>query len=428
MTNKRPGIFFGWWNVLTGFFGMGLGYAMFTVFAFGTFVRPLEAEFGWSRGDMSFALTMNNIAIVIASPLLGVLIDRLGVRRVLIPSVTLMAIAVLSMTMLTGSIWHLYALYFLIPFLGAGTLPASYSRVILAWFSRRRGIALGICLSGFGVGAAVVPSFAQWMIDNYGWRMAYVGFTAAVLFIALPLAIFLFRERPEDMGLYPDGETSDNTAEDAPVTDPNIGHTLAGAARTRSFWLILVSFLLIGLGITSIIAHLVPMLIDRGVEPRIAALCMTSLGIGLIVGRLIAGALMDYFFAPWVAAFFLCGLIAGIVILATGATGGLVFVAAICIGLATGSEISEIAYICGRYFGPKAFGTIYGTLFAAFQFGSAFGAPLLGTWYDRAGNYIGVLWFVAGLVTIGTILIALLGPYPKLNQTSGIRDQGSENR
>jgi MFS family permease len=125
---------------------------------------------------------------------------------------------------------------------------------------------------------------------------------------------------------------------------------------------------------------------------------------------------MDYFFAPYVTALFLCGLIAGIVILATGTTSGLVFVAAICVGLATGSEISEIAYICGRYFGPKAFGTIYGIMFAGFQFGSAFGAPVLGKWHDRAGDYIGALWFIAGLVTIGTILIALLGPYPNLRR------------
>lgn len=420
MTKTRPRIFYGWWNVLTGFFGMGLGYAMFTVFAFGTFVRPLEAEFGWSRGDMSFALTMNNIAIVIASPLLGLLIDRYGVRRVLIPSVILMSMTVLSMTQLTANIWHLYALYFLIPFLGAGTLPASYSRVIIAWFSRHRGIALGICLSGFGVGAALVPGVAQWMIDGYGWRMAYVGFAAAAFFIALPLVIFVYRERPEDMGLYPDGDETIRELGNAPVTDPSIGLSPVEASRTGSFWLILISFLLVGIGITAIIAHLVPMLIDRGVEPRIAALCMASLGIGLIFGRLIAGVLMDYFFAPYVTALFLCGLIAGIVILATGTSSGMIFVAAICVGLATGSEISEIAYICSRYFGPKAFGTIYGILFAAFQFGSAFGAPVLGKWHDRAGDYIAALWFIAGLVTIGTILIALLGSYPNL--------KGSENR
>jgi MFS family permease len=417
MAKSHSRIFYGWWNVLTGFFGMGLSYAMFTVFAFGTFVRPLQAEFGWSRGEMSFALTMTNIAVVIGSPALGVLIDRLGVRRILIPSVILMAATVLAMTTLTGNIWHLYALYFLIPFLGAGTLPASYSRVIIAWFARRRGLALGICLSGFGVGAALVPSFAQWMIDTYGWRMAYVGFAAAVMCFALPLAIFVLRERPEEMGLHPDGDKADSPTQSAPVTDPDIGNTAAEASRTGSYWLILISFLLIGIGITSVLAHLVPMLIDRGIEPRIAALCMTSLGIGLIFGRIIAGILMDYFFAPYVTALFLCGLIAGVVILATGTTSWLVFVAAIGVGLATGSEISEIAYICSRYFGPKAFATIYGIMFAAFQLGSAFGAPLMGAWHDHAGNYIGALWIVAGIVTIGTILIAVLKPYPDLAET-----------
>ena len=119
-------VFYGWWNVATGFVGMGLSYAMFTVFAFGTFVKPLQEEFGWSRGELSFAFTMTNIAVVIASPCLGLLIDRFGVRRVLIPSVILMSITVASMSMLTANIWHYYALYFLIPFLGAGTLPQSY--------------------------------------------------------------------------------------------------------------------------------------------------------------------------------------------------------------------------------------------------------------------------------------------------------------
>ena len=121
---------------------------------------------------------------------------------------------------------------------------------------------------------------------------------------------------------------------------------------------------------------------------------------------------MDYFFAPYVAAFFLLGLLGGIIILATGTAGALVFVAAICVGMATGSEISEIAYICSRYFGPRAFGLIYGLMFAAFQLGSMVGSPLMGLYYDRAGDYIGALWVVAAIVLVGTVLIVLLGPYP----------------
>ena len=425
------GIFYGWWNVATGFVGMGLSYAMFTIFAFGVFVRPLEEEFGWSRGELSLAITMTNFAVVLASPCLGFIIDRFGVRRVLIPSVIMMGLTVASMALLSANLWHFYALYFLIPFLGAGTLPQSYSRVLIAWFERRRGIALGISLAGFGVGAMLVPVVAQLMIENYGWRMAYIGFAAAVFVLALPMALFVVKETPEEMGSAPDGGPARNSDDDnSEISVPSVssvannsnsgnksavpvsGLSCPQAARTRSFWLILFSFMLVGIGITSIIAHLVPMLTDRGVAPAVAALCMSSLALGLIAGRLLSGFLMDYFFAPYVAACFLLGLLGGIIILATGTAGALVFVAAVCVGMATGSEISEIAYICSRYFGPRAFGLIYGLMFAAFQLGSMVGSPLMGLYYDRAGDYIGALWVVAAIVLVGTVLIVLLGPYP----------------
>ncbi|MGI9228911.1 MAG: MFS transporter, partial [Gammaproteobacteria bacterium] len=166
---------------------MGLSYPMFTVFVFGTLIAPLQAEFGWRRGDISFALTMTNIGVIIASPLLGLLIDRYGVRKVLLPSLILMGLTVASMYLLSADIRHLYLLFFLIPLLGAGTLPQSYSRVIIAWFVRRRGIALGLTLSGFGVGAMLAPIFMQYMIENQGWRIAFIFFSAAIFFIALPM-------------------------------------------------------------------------------------------------------------------------------------------------------------------------------------------------------------------------------------------------
>ena len=104
----------------------------------------------------------------------------------------------------------------------------------------------------------------------------------------------------------------------------------------------------------------------------------------------------------------------GVVILATGTAGPIVFFAAVLVGLATGSEISEIAYIVSRYFGPKAFGQIYGVMFAAFQLGSAMGAYAMGRYFDSAGNYINALWLVAVLVAVGIVLIVLLKSYPDL--------------
>lgn len=413
--NSRT-VFYGWWNVASGFVGMGLSYAMFTIFAFGTFVRPLQEEFGWSRGELSFAYTMTNIAVVIASPCLGLLIDRFGVRRVLIPSLVLMGLTVASMSLLTANLWHYYALYFLIPLLGAGTLPQSYSRVLIAWFNRRRGLALGISLSGFGVGAALVPIVAQMAIEGFGWRFTYLGFALALFALALPMALFVLHESPLDMGLLPDGDLPEAGAagETSHLPQGEVpGLSARQAARTSTYWLVLLSFLLVGIGLTGILAHLVPMLIDRGVAPQTAARCMSSLGLGIIFGRIFAGYLMDYFFAPYVTAGFLLGMVCGITILASGATGNLVFLAAVLVGMASGSEISEIAYICSRYFGQKAFGTIYGIMFAAFQAGAAFGAPLMGIYHDRAGDYVAALWFIAGLVLLGALLIALLRPYPE---------------
>ena len=419
MAKTRSRLFYGMSNVASGFVGMGLCYGMFTIFAFGSFVGPLQEEFGWSRGELSFAITMANIAVVIASPCLGILIDRYGVRRVLIPSVVLMAITVASMSMLTANIWHYYALYFLIPFLGAGTLPQSYSRVLIAWFNKRRGIALGFSLSGFGVGALLIPIVAQMTIGAFGWRVSYLFFAAAVILLALPMAIFLMKETPEALGFSADEEQQDGEqAEIDVIIASEIGLSGKEAVRTSSYWLILSSFLLVGVGLTGIIAHLVPLLIDRGVEPATAALCMSGIGLGIIFGRILAGFLMDYFFAPYVTSFFLLGMVAGIIILAMGTTGPLVFVAAVCVGMASGSEISEIAYICSRYFGQKAFGQIYGFMFAAFQLGACFGAPLMGIYHDKVGNYIGALWLLAAIVFLGAILIALLKPYPDLQKVS----------
>jgi len=392
----------GWWNVLAAFVGLGLSYAMFTVFVFGILVTPLQAEFGWSRAEMSLALTITNITVVFGSPALGFLVDRVGVKRLLLPSITLMGLAVAAMSLLQGNIWYFYLGFFAITLLGLGTLPLSYSRVLIGWFDKKRGLALGVALSGFGVGGALVPEVAATMTELYGWRSAYQLFAVMVLVVSLPLALLVLREAPIESSALRD--------QDSPVKfELSAGKAMHG----RNYWLILASFFLVGIGITSILSHLVPMLMDRGMSYQAAARAMSTLAFALIFGRMLAGYLMDHFFAPYItAAFIVFGLAGGIILLALGAVGWQAYVAAALVGLATGSEISEIAYIVGRYFGQLAFGLIYGVMFAAFQLGSAISAPLMGYYYDSHGDYIGALWGVVALVLLGAVLIARLSPYP----------------
>ena len=392
----------GWWNVLAAFVGLGLSYAMFTVFVFGTLVTPLQAEFGWSRAEMSLALTITNITVVFGSPALGFLVDRVGVKRLLLPSITLMGLAVAATSLLQGNIWYFYLSFFAITLLGLGTLPLSYSRVLIGWFDKKRGLALGVALSGFGVGGALVPEVAATMTELYGWRSAYQLFAVMVLVVSLPLALLVLREAPVESSALPE--------KDLPV---KFELSTGAAMRGRNYWLILASFFLAGIGITSILSHLVPMLMDRGMSYQGAARAMSTLAFALIFGRMLAGYLMDHFFAPYItAAFIVFGLAGGIVMLALGAVGWQAYVAAALVGLATGSEISEIAYIVGRYFGQIAFGLIYGIMFGAFQLGSAISAPLMGYYYDSHGDYIGALWGVVALVLLGAVLIARLSPYP----------------
>ncbi len=398
----------GWWNVLAAFVGLGLSYAMFTVFMFGTLVKPLQAEFGWSRAEMSFALTITNITVVFGSPALGFLVDRIGVKQLLLPSIAMMGLAVAAMSLLQGNIWYFYLGFFAITFLGLGTLPLSYSRVLIGWFDRRRGLALGVALSGFGAGGALVPEVAATMTELYGWRSAYQLFAALVLLVSLPLAAVLLKEVRTGAG-------ADHQRNEG------FGLSGADAARTTNYWLVLASFFLVGIGITSILSHMVPMLMDRGMSFTAAARAMSTLAIALIAGRVIAGYLMDHFFAPYVtAAFIVFGLAGGIVLLALGAVGPGAYIAAALVGLATGSEISEIAYIVGRYFGQKAFGLIYGTMFGAFQLGSAIAAPAMGYYHDTNGDYVGALWAITALVLLGAGLIAALSPYP--DETTGAKE------
>ena len=386
--------------MLAVFVGLALSYAMFTVFMFGTLVQPLEQEFGWGRAAMSLALTITNITVVFGSPLMGYLVDRFGVKPLLVPSIILMGVAVWSMSLLPDSLARFYAGYLAITLFGLGTLPLSYSRVVIAWFDKRRGLALGIALAGFGVGGALVPEISKIMIEGYGWRSAYQLFAALILLVSLPLALFVLREAPAERVGVP--------------VPPATGLRNREAARTRNYWLVLSSFLLVGVGITSVLSHLVPMLLDRGMSLSSAARCMSTLAVALIFGRITAGFLMDHFFAPWVTAgFIVFGLAGGVALLALGATGGWAFLAAALVGLATGSEISEIAFIVGRYFGQLSFGQIYGIMFGAFQLGSAVAAPIMGYYFDRVGDYTGALWCVAGLALVGALLVAVMSPYPE---------------
>lgn len=405
-------IFYGWFVVGGTVVGLASGWsALF--FTFGTFIRPLEEAFGWQRGQISVGFSIVSLTAVFVSPLLGMLVDKYGARRVLLPSVAMLGLVIASGYMLTANIWHFYLLWFGVAFLGAGTSPLTYSRLIVKWFDKRRGLALGIGLAGVGIGSAVLPQVVQSVTTTYSWREAFLVLGAIVLIVSLPILFKSVRDDPNDLGLGPDGETLPRSESGGPHgTVP--GFTAGDAVRRPAFWLMIGLFAMVGLITAAIIAHLIPLMIDRGATPAQAATAQSLLGLSLILGRVLAGYLMDRFFAPRVAVLFLLGPLLGLALLATGVAGVPIFVASILVGLATGAEFDVMSYLTSRYFGLRSFGQLYGYLFSVFQLGAASGPILMGYAFDVSGEYVTALWVLVGATALACVFAGSIGPYPKL--------------
>ena len=163
----------GWPVVLAAFFGVMVGFGSLLVFTFGTFLKPLSAEFGWSRQAVSAAFGFAAMTVAVCSPFLGHLLDRYGPRRIILPCMAVFGCGVASLALLTPNLFHLYAMFVLLGAVGNGTTQMGYSRAVSTWFDERRGFALALVMAGTGVGSMVLPPLAQWVITAYGWRSAY---------------------------------------------------------------------------------------------------------------------------------------------------------------------------------------------------------------------------------------------------------------
>ena len=410
----RP--FFGWWVVLVSAIGMTTGIASVNLWSFGVFVKPLNAEFGWTVSEITTVLLIGTLVTVVSSPFIGRLVDRLGARRVALASIALLGAMLVSLYWLTPNLWHFYAVFGLMPLLGAGTSSVAYARVISRWFDRRRGLALGLTLAGVGVGAFVIPLLTNAVIQSHGWRTAYVVLGLLSLLLTLPLAYFLLHDSPEAVGQRPDGLPP--VAGDAPGTAPAptslVGFTTQESLRQPRLWTMVGAFLVLGLAIGGVLILLVPILEQKGVPRETAVLVQAGLGVALVIGRVFAGWLMDRFFAPYVAIAFLIGPIAGLLLFAYSTSPATAVAAALLIGLAAGAEVDVIAYMIGRYFGTRAYATLYGILYSAWTLGSGFGPKLTAIVFERAGSYSPALVASAALMTLSCVLLWRLGAYPRL--------------
>jgi MFS family permease len=392
-----PGIFYGWWVVLASAVGLFWGVPV-TVYCFSVFLKPLMQEFHAGRGAVSFGFTLHLVAAAFSAPLAGWLIDRYGSRSVVLIGTAAFASILLANRLFSANLGGFYFFCVLLGIALQGVGPLPYGDHVSRWFDRNRGLAIGLMILGIGLGAMLMPSLAQHLIARFGWHVAYSVFGGAVLLIALPTEMFLLRTRPEKLGFSPDGGNAPR------------GLSAKTAWRSGTFWLLVCAFFLVSASVQGCVIHMVAMLADRGVSIERAALGSSLVGVAVLIGRVGTGYLLDRLFAPHLAAVVFGAASVGIALLWLGAPS-LLFAGAFLIGLGLGAEVDFIAYLTGRYFGLRAFGKIYSSIFAAFGFSGALGPLIMGVGFDRTGSYRAPLLFFFFATLLAAAVMTQLGPY-----------------
>ena len=386
----------GWRVVLGAFLGVSVGFGSLLVFTFSVFLKPLGAEFGWSREAISRAFAVAALTVAVCSPKLGQWLDRYGPRRVVLPCIAVFGLGFASLALLTPGLYHLYAVFLLIGIVGNGTSQMGYTRAVATWFLRRRGLAFAIVVAGSAAGSIFLPPLAQSLIASYGWRAAYATLGALVLVVGIPAAALLVRERP--------------AAPRQPL-QPESGATVRQGLRSPVFWIVVTVLVLNSVSVNGAITHLSALLTDRGLAARQASLIASALGAASLLGRIVAGWLLDRYFAPRVSFFLLLAPAAGIAVLSFAASLTTAAVAAALIGLGLGGEADITPYLLTRYFGLRAFSTLYGFTWTAYAIAGAIGPIAMGRVYDLTGSYSRLLLILALASALSASLMLRLPRY-----------------
>ena len=374
-------------------------------YSIGALLTPVTEEFGWGRAQFQAAILFSSGLGALTSPLIGWLNDKYGPRRVALPSMIGLSLGLLTASQIQGDLWMLFLAYGMMALLGAGTIPVTWTRAIATSFFKRRGLALGLALTGTGICASVAPHYTVWLTNQFGWRGAYVGLALVPLLLAWPMLYFLFR--PLDAHSQTENHESENSAA------LKSGLTLGEAVRGYRFWVLLLSILFAYQGFSGIGPNLLPSLTDDGFSREQAASVQSVYGLSIIIGRVVVGYLVDRLWAPGVAAFCLAIPAAGAAMLHGSQSFETAALAAFLIGFAAGAELDLMAFLAARYFGLAHYAKIYSILYATLAVCSGTAPMIFASVYDTTGSYDLGYTVAAGLFMVSVVLILLLGRYPK---------------
>ena len=427
LVSRTRGVYYGWWlSVLAGVVMVVTSVPIFhsmTVWA-----PVLERQFGWSRAQLGLALTFTRVEGGLMGPVEGYLVDRFGTRKMLVAGLVVLAGAFVLFSGVQN-LWMFY-LAFIIMSMGAGLGGWVPQMTMLNhWFVRRRGTAMGVSMMVMGVGALLVVPAIAWAIDpdhqRIGWR-ATALIVAGVAFVSAVVLPMFIRNRPQDVGLLPDGDESEDllqeaneaTAHSASVaaTMPANGDvelTVGQALRTQGFWCIAFGHGFASMIILAIMTHLGLMMEDLGYGIQTTAWIVMVYTAVSIVFQFAGGYLGDRI--PKNLALFVFTTLQGVAVVILTFAGGLsgFYAFAVLFGIGFGGRTPLTTAIRGEYFGRASFGRILGVSTVPMNVLLLIAAPMAGYMHDRLGDYDAAFITLAGLNFLGAFLF-LIAKKPRM--------------
>ena len=389
------------WPVpLAGAFGYAT--AVIHTYTLGSFLLPLQHEFGWTRSFTSIGMIVSGMTGATLSIPIGMLIDRLGPRVVGLIGAVLMAMAFALFGTATGGTLNWLLLWAFFAFSNLWVQATVWVSAVASRFEVSRGLALAVTMSGGSVGATIFPIISTALIQAFGWRAAYPVMAGLWLMLAFPVLFLCFR------GAQDEGRMQRTAALQATSDLP--GLTVAEGLRTSAFYKLLLACCLFTLTVVGTVIHFVPILRDRGADPMVAAGIAGLVGITSIGGRLGTGFLLDRLPARVVGAVVLTlPSIGWALLLLNGGDRLTQSAASMILGFSLGAEVDVIAYLMSRHLGLKRAGVFIGGMVSALALGSAFGPYAAAAFRDAYGSYAPFLALSIGCAAVSGIAVATLG-------------------
>lgn len=387
--------FYGWWITLSAFlnlfFAVGIVY-----YGFPVFYPSLVDSLGFTRAQVTQGFLYGFVAVGLALGFFaGVLIDRLGPRRIILLGIGFVGLSLVLMGGMTR-LWHYYALCITEVIGYVLTGPISNQVLVTNWFRVKRGRAMGFAYLGLGLGGAVAPLLIGELILRQGWRQTFVIIGIMIMVVLFPVAQWVTRSKPSDLGLLPDGASTLDATSKPDVAPVDVGR----AVRTRNFWLILAGTTLTIGAVGTISQHFILFLKDQGFSTPQAVRLASVLLISSLAGRVIVGHYADRYSKKNIMALFylLLSLAVPILFLAPNRTALWGF--AIAFGFAMGADYMLIPLVTAECFGLAALGKLLSLIIMGYSLGQWFAPWLAGRIFDTYHSYN----FAWALITVGGIM------------------------